>query len=149
MYTYRYPHPSVTADCLIFAEDGGDEKILLVERKNPPYKGCWAFPGGFMEINETAETAASRELQEETGLQIRESDLHQVGAFSQVDRDPRERVITIAYYTVLNVSGKVRGGDDAGKAAWFSLKKLPDLAFDHAAILKVALQRRKEDHSGI
>lgn len=145
MYTYRYPHPSVTADCLVFAGTGDEEQILLVKRKNPPFQGCWAFPGGFMNMDETASAAACRELREETGLEVMEGDLKQVGAFSQVDRDPRERVVTIAYYTSLDTEGKVQGADDAGEAEWFNLNALPELAFDHASILRAALRRRQED----
>jgi 8-oxo-dGTP diphosphatase len=147
MYTYRHPHPSITADCLVFAGTGDEEKILLIQRREPPYQGCWAFPGGFMNMDETAVAAACRELREETGLQLMEGDFHQVGAFSQVDRDPRERVVTIAYYALLDLIRQVRGADDAGKAEWFNLNALPDLAFDHAAILHAALQRRKERDS--
>ena len=149
MYTYRYPHPSVTADCLVFAKDGDKEKILLVERKNPPYQGYWAFPGGFMKMDETAERAACRELQEETGLQVKEVDFYQVGAFSGVGRDPRARVVTIAYYTFLDRPVEVCGADDARSAKWFSMESLPPLAFDHAAILQAALLRRKEIYHSI
>lgn len=137
MYSYQYPHPAITADCIVFAQDGEDTKLLLIRRKNYPCKGSWAFPGGFMNIDETTEDAARRELEEETGLKVAE--LHQVGAFSKVDRDPRERVVTIAYYTMLEHPEPVMAGDDAGNAQWFSLKALPHLAFDHVDILKDAI----------
>lgn len=139
MYTYRYPHPAVTADCIVFARDGADVKILLIERKHDPFRGCWAFPGGFMNMDETADAAAVRELREETGLEI--SEVHQVGAFTEVDRDPRERVVTIAFYAEIERVQAVRAADDAGRARWFSLRQLPDLAFDHAEILAAALRR--------
>ena len=138
MYTYKYPHPAVTADCIVFAKEQGEMKILLIQRKNEPCKGCWAFPGGFMNIDETADDAAKRELMEETGLTV--DDVHQVGAFSKVDRDPRERVITIAFYTIIDETKDVKGSDDAAKAQWFSLDALPPLAFDHEEILRQAIE---------
>ena len=98
MYTYNYPHPAVTADCLVFARTDEGMKLLLIQRKNEPCKGKWAFPGGFMDIDETTVDAARRELKEETGLVVGE--LHRVGIFDAVDRDPRERIITVAYYTI-------------------------------------------------
>jgi len=140
MYTYRYPHPAVTADCLVIAGKGNDKKILLIQRLNEPCKGCWAFPGGFMNIDETAERAAVRELEEETGLHIEEKQIIQVGAFSIVDRDPRERVITIAFCAFLDEPQLVMGDDDAAKAQWFALNDHPELAFDHAEILAKARQ---------
>ena len=141
-YTYDYPRPAVTTDCVVFGIDGSDLKVLLIERGSEPYKGCWAFPGGFLNMDETAEQGALRELKEETGL-----DLHhitQVGAFSAVDRDPRDRVITIAFYAVVKKSA-VQGGDDAAKAQWFSLNDMPRLAFDHDDILRVTLQKIREN----
>lgn len=137
MYTYRYPHPAVTADCVVFAKCADGVKLLLIERKHDPCKGCWAFPGGFMNIDETADDAARRELREETGLQV--DDIYQVGAFSAVDRDPRERVITIAFYAVVDGEQAVEGSDDAQRAQWFSIENLPPLAFDHDEILRAAL----------
>ena len=136
MYTYRYPHPAVTADCVVFAEENGRTKLLLIERQSDPYKGCWAFPGGFMNIDETAEDAALRELAEETGIRITHA--VQVGAFSAVDRDPRERVLTIVYYARLTTPIRPTAADDARQAQWFDLSDLPPLAFDHANILRQA-----------
>ena len=138
MFTYRYPHPAVTADCVVFAHDGEDTKVLLIQRKHAPCEGQWAFPGGFMNIDETAEAAARRELEEETGLRV--DLLTQVGAFSAVDRDPRERVVTVAYFATLPFPMPVKGADDAAEARRFSLRSLPLLAFDHADILKKACQ---------
>lgn len=137
VYTYQYPHPAVTADCIVFARHAEDTKVLLIKRKNAPCKGFWAFPGGFMNIDETAEETAKRELEEETGLKVNE--IYQVGAFSKVDRDPRERVVTIAYYTILEHAAQVQGRDDAGDAQWFGINDLPPLAFDHAEILQRAI----------
>ena len=134
MYTYNYPHPAVTADCLVFARTDEGMKLLLIQRKNEPCKGKWAFPGGFMDIDETTIDAARRELKEETGLVVGE--LHHVGIFDAVDRDPRERIITVAYYTILDEPAEVSGLDDAAQAKWFSLTELPDLAFDHKEILQ-------------
>lgn len=137
MYTYRYPHPAVAADCVLFCRDGGQLKVLLVERGNAPYKGCWAFPGGFMNMDETAEQCALRELQEETGLRVGE--VRQLGAFSALDRDPRERVVSIVYYALVEKQ-PVQGGDDAAKAQWWPVEAIPPLAFDHEEILHQALR---------
>ena len=136
MYTYNYPHPAVTADCLVFDRTDEGMKLLLIQRKNEPCKGKWAFPGGFMDIDETTIDAARRELKEETGLVVGE--LHRVGIFDAVDRDPRERIITVAYYTILDKLAEVSGLDDAAQAKWFSLTELPELAFDHKEILQEA-----------
>lgn len=137
MYTYKYPHPAVTADCIVFDCRDNQPKVLLIQRKNEPCKGRWAFPGGFMNINETAEDAARRELKEETGLTV--SQVHQIGAYTTVDRDPRERVITIAYYAFLDGDATVTGRDDAADAKWFPIDDLPPLAFDHQDILDRAV----------
>lgn len=137
-YTYKYPHPAVTADILVFARDGHDIQLLLIERGREPYAGSWAFPGGFMSIDETTAQAAVRELREETGINITENELHRIDIYDAVGRDPRERVITVAYYTIIDNPAKVQGGDDAKRAQWFSLSQLPPLAFDHAEILKKA-----------
>lgn len=140
-YCYKYPHPAVTADCVIFGFDGASIKVLLVERGIEPYKGRWAFPGGFMEIGETAEECAKRELEEETGL--RSTAVEQFYTFTDVDRDPRERVITVAHYALVRLS-EVKGGDDATAARWFSKEEIPALAFDHDRILRMAVHRLKE-----
>jgi 8-oxo-dGTP diphosphatase len=139
MYTYKYPHPAVAADCVVLVREAGDVKVLLIERKNPPYQGCWAFPGGFMNIDETTDEAARRELAEETGLKVEH--VEQVGAYSKVDRDPRERVISVTYLAWIDKPVAVKGDDDARKAQWFSLEALPQLAFDHKEILADALRK--------
>jgi 8-oxo-dGTP diphosphatase len=141
-YTYDYPRPAVTTDCVVFGFDGHELKILLIERGIEPYKGCWAFPGGFLNMDETAEQGALRELKEETGLDLRY--IKQVGAFSDVDRDPRTRVITIAFYALAKKSF-VQGGDDAAKAQWFALNEVPRLAFDHDYILRKTMQKLRQD----
>ncbi len=141
-YCYKYPHPAVTADCVIFGLDESNKmKVLLIQRGNNPYKGKWAFPGGFMEIDETAEQCARRELEEETGL--KDVDIEQFYTFTDVKRDPRERVITVAHYALVKLS-EVKANDDADDAQWFSLDELPPLAFDHEEILNKALQTLKE-----
>ena len=142
MYTYKYPHPAVTADCIVMTRDN---QVLLIQRKNEPCRGQWAFPGGFMNIDETAETAAVRELQEETGITLSETDIFQVGAYTAVDRDPRERVITIAYLAEIDAPVPVKGSDDAARAQWFPLDALPPLAFDHAEILLDAKLIRSDE----
>lgn len=142
MYTYKYPHPAVTADCIVMTRDN---QVLLIQRKNEPCRGQWAFPGGFMNIDETAEAAAVRELQEETGITLSETDIFQVGAYTAVDRDPRERVITIAYLAEIDAPVAVKGSDDAARAQWFPLDALPPLAFDHAEILLDARLIRSDE----
>ena len=136
-YHYKYPHPSVTTDCVIFGFDGTRLNVLLIERGNDPYKGCWAFPGGFLNIDESALEGAKRELYEETGL--RDAYIHQFHAFSAPDRDPRERVISIAYFALVRLTD-VKAGDDAAKAQWFPLDEIPPLAFDHDKMLREALK---------
>ena len=140
-FCYKYPHPSVTADCVIFGFDGVAIKVLLIQRGIEPFKGKWAFPGGFMKMDETAEECAKRELEEETGLN--NASVEQFYTFSDVNRDPRERVITVAHYALVKLS-EVKGGDDAASAKWFDLETIPSLAFDHDRILRMALSCLKE-----
>lgn len=140
-YCYRYPHPAVTVDCVIFYRDKDDLKVLLIRRRNEPYKDCWAFPGGFINIDESAEDAVKREIKEETDIELVE--IVQLGAYSAPDRDPRERVITIAFISEVKTM-KSHAGDDAKEAAWFSVNNLPPLAFDHSSILTDALSKFKE-----
>lgn len=140
-YTYQYPHPAVTADCVIFGFDGVTIRVLLIQRGLEPYKGKWALPGGFMNMDETAEQCAARELEEETGL--KNTTVEQFYTFSEVGRDPRERVITVAHFALVRLA-EVRGGDDAEVARWFGLDEIPSLAFDHDRILRMALNRLKE-----
>lgn len=140
-YHYKYPHPAVTADCVVFGFDGVSIKVLLVKRGVEPYKGKWALPGGFMKIDETAEECAKRELEEETGLT--NTSVEQFYTFTDVNRDPRERVVTIAHYALVRLSD-VKGGDDAEVAQWFAQSEIPSLAFDHDRILRMALNCLKE-----
>ena len=140
-YHYKYPHPSVTTDCVIFGFDGARMKVLLVQRGIEPYKGRWAFPGGFLQMDESAEEGALRELREETGLSG--AFIRQFHTFSAPDRDPRERVITIAFYALVRIE-EVTGGDDAADARWFALDEVPQLAFDHDQILRTAEQALRQ-----
>ena len=139
-YTYKYPRPAVTADCVVITKEAMP-RVLLVQRGIEPFKDCWAFPGGFMNMGETTEQCAIRELEEETGLQITE--LHQIGAYSKVDRDPRGRTITVAYLAIIDEPIAVTGLDDAAKAEWWSVNALPPLAFDHVDIMQDALEMYK------
>ena len=132
-YTYKYPRPAVTADCVVITREAAP-RVLLIQRGNEPFKGCWAFPGGFMNIDETTEQCAVRELEEETGLRL--SSVRQVGTYSRVDRDPRGRTLTVAYLALVDVPVPVQGHDDAARAEWFPLSALPPLAFDHAEIMQ-------------
>ena len=140
-FYYKYPHPAVTADCVIFGFDGLNLKVLLIQRGIEPFKGRWAFPGGFMQMDETIEECARRELREETGLVI--NTVEQFHTFSDVNRDPRERVLTVAHYALVRLA-EVEGGDDAASAQWFAESEIPSLAFDHDRILRMALSTLKE-----
>ena len=141
-YQYKYEHMAVTTDCVIFTYEDWKLKVLLVRRGAEPYKGQWAFPGGFLKMDETAREGALRELREETALEP--SAIGQLGVFSDVDRDPRERVITIAWYALVKPS-EVVGGDDAAEAAWFPVDALPPLAFDHREIFETAMEQLRRD----
>ena len=145
-YTYDYPRPAVTADAAVFAfsggaggAPGGGWELLLVERRNEPFRGRWALPGGFLEMDETAEACARRELREETGVHLPGRPFAFVGLFDAVGRDPRGRVLSAAYAVAAPKSEcAVRAGDDAAAARWFPLAALPPLAFDHAAVVRAA-----------
>ena len=142
MFCYRYPHPAVTTDCVIFGFDGERLQVLLIERGIEPFKGRWAFPGGFIKMDETAEEGALRELKEETGME--NAFIQQFHTFSNPLRDPRERVITIAFYALVRIQ-EVKGGDDAASARWFPLDEIPALAFDHDHMLRMATQRLRQE----
>lgn len=139
-YTYKYARPAVTADCVVFGLDEEDLKILLIQRGLDPFKGQWALPGGFAVVGESLEDTARRELQEETGL--KNVFLEQLYTFSNPNRDPREHVMTVAYYALVNMSEhRVHASTDASNAAWFCIDDIPQLAFDHAEILTTAHER--------
>ena len=141
-YQYKYEHMAVTTDCVIFTYEDWMLKVLLVRRGLDPYKGQWAFPGGFLKMDETARQGAQRELWEETSLETEA--IRELGSFTDVHRDPRERVITIAFYALIRPS-EVVGGDDAEEAAWVPVDKLPPLAFDHSQIFQAAMERLRRD----
>ena len=136
-YTYKYPRPAVTADCIVITREA-EPKVLLIQRGGEPFKGAWAFPGGFMDMDETTEQCAIRELEEETGLRV--SDIKQIGAYSKVDRDPRGRTITVAYLAIIDEPIAVTGQDDAANAEWWPVDALPPLAFDHDEIMADAME---------
>ena len=139
-YTYQYPRAALTVDCVVFGLDDEDLKVLLIQRDLPPFEGRWALPGGFVHLDETLEQAARRELSEETGL--KKVYLEQLRTIGDVERDPRERVVTVAYYALVKLSDhRVQAATDAREAAWFSVDDQPNLAFDHDTILEMAHAR--------
>lgn len=137
-YTYEYPRPALTTDAVVFDNSGKELKVLLIQRKKSPFQGYWAFPGGFVEMNETLETCAARELKEETGL--KDIQLHQFHTFGEVDRDPRGRTVSVVYYGFTKTGQQsIEADDDAMAAQWFPISYLPKLAFDHHKILNKLL----------
>lgn len=142
-YTYEHPHPAVTVDIAVFTVTSRRLAVVLVRRGSWPHAGKWALPGGFVGIDESLKRAAWRELREETGLKA--GYLEQLGAFGRPDRDPRERVITVAYIA-LAAAGRLalRAGSDADDARLFYLDELPELAFDHGRIVELATERLRE-----
>lgn len=150
MYSYRYPHPAVTTDIVIFTIRDGRLKLLLIKRGGEPYQGRWALPGGFVELDEDLEASARRELEEETG--VSGVYLEQLYTFGRPDRDPRERVITVAYYALIpSDQVRLQAATDAEAVGWFAFEELPPLAFDHDEIVAMAHQRlvAKVDYSTI
>lgn len=143
MFTYKYPRPALTSDSVVFGFDGRELHILLIERGVEPYKGWWALPGGFMKMEETIEECAKRELREETG--ISPAYLEQFKVYSAVSRDPRGRVVSVAFFALVRKSDfNLVAGDDAVKARWFACDSLPQLAFDHASIIADARNRLRQ-----
>ncbi|MBK1828196.1 NUDIX hydrolase [Haloferula rosea] len=139
-YTYEYARPALTTDCVVFGLDDEDLKVLLIQRDIPPYEARWALPGGFVRVGEDIDESARRELREETSL--KNVFLEQLYSFGHPRRDPREHVVTIAYYALVNLlEHQPRADTDARKAAWFPLDDLPTLAFDHGKILETARER--------
>ena len=138
--TYRYPRPALAVDCVIFGLDDDDLKVLLIRRGIEPFAGRWALPGGFVRTDEALDDAARRELHEEAGIE--KVYLEQLYTFGELDRDPRERVVSVAYYGLVKLSDhKVRAATDAREAAWFAATDLPRLAFDHDSIVDRATER--------
>jgi len=139
-YSYEYPRAALTTDCVVFGLDEGDLKVLLIQRDLPPFEGKWALPGGFVRMDETLDQAALRELAEETG--ITNVYLEQLYTIGELNRDPRERVVTIAYYALVKLSNhRVQAATDARNVAWFAIDDLPSLAFDHESIFELAHER--------
>ena len=140
-YTYEYPRPSLTVDCVIFGLDESARlKVLLIQRGHAPFEGTWALPGGFVDMDEPLEAAALRELKEETGVE--NVFIEQLYTFGTPERDPRGRVVTVVYYALINLAQyKIAADSDVKDVGWFAIDDLPTLAFDHAEILKTAIQR--------
>ncbi|HNW69608.1 MAG TPA: NUDIX hydrolase [Bacteroidales bacterium] len=142
-FTYEYPMPAVTVDAVIFRKTEGSSEVLLIRRLNEPFKGQWAIPGGFINIDEELDDAVVRELQEETG--ISHHTLKQLFTVGTVGRDPRYRTISVIYFGWFDeTTMRVKAGDDAADAAWFNLKELPSLAFDHRDVLRKVLEILKK-----
>jgi 8-oxo-dGTP diphosphatase len=140
MYEYEYARAALAVDCVVFGLDVSDLKVLLIQRRIPPFQHAWALPGGFVRLEETLEAAARRELSEEAG--VTDVFLEQLYTFGTIDRDPRERVVTVAYYALAKLSDhRIRAATDAMGVGWFSLDDLPKLAFDHAEIVTSAHER--------
>ena len=139
-YTYKYPRPAITADCIVITREA-EPKVLLLQRGNELFKGAWAFPGGFMNMAETTEQCTIRELDEGIGLRV--SKIQQIGVYSKVDRAPRGRTITVVYLAIVDAPFAVTGQDDAAKAQWFHIDAQPRLAFDHEDILQDAISEYK------
>ncbi|MEM9904456.1 MAG: NUDIX domain-containing protein [Cyanobacteria bacterium P01_D01_bin.44] len=148
-YTYHYPRPAMTVDCVVFGVDFGSDvglpgqltlNVLLIQRSLPPFQGGWALPGGFVKLDESLEAAARRELYEEAGLE--NVFLEQLYTFGEPDRDPRDRTVSVAYYALINThSYRLQAATDASDASWFSIEGLPPLAFDHGRMVSVAIAR--------
>jgi len=139
-HTYEYPRAALTVDCVVFGFDEAELKVLFIRRGLAPFKDKWALPGGFVRVEETVDEAARRELMEETGL--KDVFLEQLYTFGEVGRDPRERVVSVAYYALVKLAEHpATGASDASDAAWFPAAEPPALAFDHAQILSVAAER--------
>jgi len=141
-YTYEYPRPAVTTDAILLSR-GEEYYLLLIERGADPYKGCWALPGGFVEMDEELEDACIREVWEETGLQIK--GLHQFYTEGTVGRDPRGRTISVVFWCEVEGVPRPQHGDDAAKAQWFPVSNLPKLAFDHEFIIEKFLRSKLQE----
>lgn len=146
-YTYNFPMPAITVDCAIFRYNTeNNPEVLLIKRKNAPYQGCWALPGGFMDVNETIEESTNREVLEETGVDITNQawmKKYKVAIFDNPERDCRQRIVSILSTVMLLSNVEVNAGDDADECRWFGLNSLPQLAFDHKDMIKTAIKEQK------
>ena len=139
-FTYPYARAALAVDCVVFGVDEGDLKVLLIQRKLQPFQHAWALPGGFVRMEETLDEAARRELEEEAG--VKDVYLEQLYTFGALDRDPRDRVVTVAYFALAKLSDhRIRAATDAMGVGWFPLDDLPKLAFDHAEVVATAHER--------
>jgi len=141
-FSYAHPRAGLTVDAVVFGFDAGELKVLLIQRENPPFAGRWALPGGYVHMDEALEAAVRRELAEETGVRL--AYLEQLYTFGAVKRDPRDRIVSVAYYALVKLSDqRIQAATDARDVAWFPVSHRPPLAFDHDEILRVALTRLK------
>lgn len=141
-YSYEYPRPALTVDAVVFKETAKGYAVLLIERRNEPFRGKWALPGGFMDMTETLEEAVTRELQEETGLRL--SHLKQLHAFSALKRDPRGRTVSVVFWGITEEDQQIKAGDDARAVGWYYMDDLPHLAFDHKEIIQMAIGKLQD-----
>ena len=139
MNCYQYPRPALTVDAVVFRKNKNATEVLLIRRKFPPYRGRWALPGGFVEMDETLDDAVRRELKEETGM--KDVDLQQLHTFGDPGRDPRGRTVSVIYWGFAGAQNSAVAGDDAARAEWFDLSALPELAFDHDRVVEMAVER--------
>jgi 8-oxo-dGTP diphosphatase len=141
-YTYKYPRPALTVDCIIFRKFKKNINVLLIQRNSPPFEGKWALPGGFIDINERLIDAAKRELKEETCLE--NIDIRQFFTFDKIDRDPRGRTISVVFTGIINgMSPPIKAASDARNVGWFEIKNIPELAFDHEEIMEFVIKSLK------
>jgi 8-oxo-dGTP diphosphatase len=141
-YQYEYERPALATDCVIFGFDGGELKLLLLKREKEPFENKWALPGGFVYMDETTEASAKRILLEKAG--IKDVFIEQLYTFSKVDRDPRERIVSVAYFALVNKAQfNLVAGRDTIQAEWHSISELPELGFDHSEIVALAVERLK------